>query len=234
MDSRNPAWMRVAVRRAVVLLACVMVSSAAAAGQKKGQADNYDAALRRYLEEARKTAAAEPSAWMTSLAMDPRAMRVNDLITIRIVESITATGTADAALAKDSTGTVSLPTYFGAEKLIAKVLTPSDLANMKSSSSFKGSGTTTRASDLTATMGARVIEVLPNGNLVVEGIRQIEINGDTQMVVLTGVARVSDIDSQNMIASTQLGQLSVRYFGRGLTRDSLSPGLLVRILNKIF
>ncbi|RPJ63116.1 MAG: hypothetical protein EHM24_24895, partial [Acidobacteria bacterium] len=60
------------------------------------------------------------------------------------------------------------------------------------------------------------------------------INGDRQIVVLTGVVRPSDITRQNVVLSTQIGQLRIRYFGRGLMKDNLQPGWLIRILNKIF
>lgn len=65
-------------------------------------------------------------------------------------------------------------------------------------------------------------------------MREIEINGDRQVVVLTGVMRTADISPSNVVLSTSLGQLQIRYFGRGLMKDSLSPGWLVRVLNKIF
>ncbi len=83
-------------------------------------------------------------------------------------------------------------------------------------------------------MTARVAEVLPNGDLVLEGVREIDINGDRQMVVLTGVVRPDDIAPNNMVLSTQVGQLSIRYFGHGLIKDNLKPGWLIRFLNKIF
>jgi len=76
--------------------------------------------------------------------------------------------------------------------------------------------------------------VLPNGDLVVEGVREIEINGDRQIVVLTGVARTADVGPGNVVLSTTLGQLQIKYFGRGLIKDSLAPGFLIRLLNKIF
>jgi flagellar L-ring protein precursor FlgH len=87
---------------------------------------------------------------------------------------------------------------------------------------------------LTATLSARVAGVMPNGDLLIEGIREIEINGDRQIVVLTGVARVVDIGPGNVVMSGALGQLSIRYFGRGLTKGSMSPGWLVRLINKVF
>ena len=76
--------------------------------------------------------------------------------------------------------------------------------------------------------------MLPSGDLVVEGVREIEINGDRQMVVLSGVVRVADIAPGNVVLSTSVGQLRIRYFGRGLMKDNLQPGWLIRVLNKIF
>jgi flagellar L-ring protein precursor FlgH len=83
-------------------------------------------------------------------------------------------------------------------------------------------------------MPARVVEVLPNGDLVLEGIREIDINGDRQIVVLTGTVRPTDVTRNNIVISSQIAQLRIRYFGRGLIRDNLKPGWLVRVLNKIF
>jgi flagellar L-ring protein precursor FlgH len=76
--------------------------------------------------------------------------------------------------------------------------------------------------------------VLPNGDMVVEGVREIEINGDHQIVVLSGVVRPVDIDQNNVVLSTEIGQLRIRYFGKGLMKDNLKPGWLVRALNKVF
>jgi flagellar L-ring protein precursor FlgH len=83
-------------------------------------------------------------------------------------------------------------------------------------------------------MTARVAELLPNGTMVIEGIREIEINGDRQIVVLTGLVRPSDIGPGNVVASPAIGEMRIRYFGRGLIKDNLQPGWLVKALNKIF
>jgi flagellar L-ring protein FlgH len=199
-------------------------------------ADNYDEQFERFLREARSTAAkpGDNWGWMTGLSLDQRARRVNDLITIRVVESIAASGTADSALAKASDAKASVGSLFGLEKKLPSIIDPTNLAATKSDTTFKGSGTTNRTGDLTANLAARVSEVLPNGDLVVEGVREIEINGDRQIVVLSGVVRVADIAPSNTVLSTQIGQLRIRYFGRGLMKDNLKPGWLVRVLNKIF
>lgn len=226
-------WMSVA--RLAVLFASV---ATAAHAQQPPAGDKYEEQLNRYLESARKQATASPAVgkfdWMNNLMGDARARRVNDLVTIRVVESITASGSADSSTSKASNGSATLPSLFGVESKLPSFIDPANLASTKSSTGFKGTGTTTRAGELTATITGRVSEVMPNGDLFIESVREIEINGDRQVVVMTGVARVADISPSNVVVSTSLGQLQIRYFGRGLMKDSLSPGWLIRVLNKIF
>ena len=123
---------------------------------------------------------------------------------------------------------------FGVESKVPDWLDPTNLVGASSNTKFKGGGTTSRSGELAATLTARVVEVLPNGDLVLEGAREIDINGDRQIVVLTGVVRQADLGRNNVVLSPSIGQVRIRYFGRGLIRDNLKPGWLVRILNKIF
>jgi flagellar L-ring protein precursor FlgH len=200
--------------------------------------DVYDVLFARYLESARRTAvapAAGPSIdWMVGLARDRRAHAVNDLVTIRVIESIEGVGTADSALDKESSGAAGVSQMFGVESKLPSSIDPTNLVAASAATKFKGGGVTTRTGELTATITARVVEVLPNGDLVLEGAREIDINGDRQMVVLTGVARQADVDERNVVLSPSIGQLRIRYFGRGLIKDNLRPGWLIRALNKIF
>lgn len=225
--------------RTVLLTAAALslfAASAAAQAPKVPPSDNYDELYARYLAAARATADAAPRsiAWMSNLALDLRARQVNDLVTVRVVESIVATGTADSTLSKNSKASASVTKLFGLESKFPDWLDPTNLASSASDTSFKGGGVTSRTGELTATLTARVVEVLPNGDLVLEGVREIDINGDRQIVVLTGVVRPADISRNNVVPSTAIGQLRIRYFGQGLIRDNLKPGWLVRVLNKIF
>jgi flagellar L-ring protein precursor FlgH len=214
-------------------------ASSKAKGKSAKPADTYDEIFAQYLQQARKTPApggggADNWSWMNGLANDRRAHLLNDLIQIRVVENITASGSADAQLAKASDSTHSLGSLFGLEKKLPGIVDPTSLVSTKNDSNFKGAGTTNRAGLLTALLTARVNEVLPSGDLVVEGVREIEINGDTQVVVLSGVVRVTDVGTDNVVPSTSIGQLRIRYFGRGLMKDNLQPGFLIRVLNKVF
>jgi len=222
----------------LMLAGSAVAAFAQAAAPAPKPTDNYDELFQRYLLEAHTAKPAAPNiqawAWMSGLALDRRARNVNDLLTIRVVESITGSGTADSSLTKDSGASAGITHLFGVEKKLPTTVDPTSLVGAKTSTDFKGAGTTTRAGELSALMTARVSDVLPNGDLVVEGIREIEINGDRQIVVLTGVVRTADIAPSNVVQSTSIGQLRIRYFGRGLIKDNLKPGWLVRALNKIF
>jgi flagellar L-ring protein precursor FlgH len=209
----------------------VHAQSPAKAAKAKTASDNsatsakYDELFEQYLAEARKTPVSANS-WMANLTADPRARSLNDLLTIRIEENVTASGSADSQLGKSSSAKVDLPSPLS--KGFGKIV-PNG-----ADTTFAGSGSTTRSSAITALLTARVSEVLPNGDLVIQGIREVDVNGDNQVVVLTGVVRPVDVGPTNVVSSTLVGQLRIRSIGRGLIKDSLSPGWLMRILNKIF
>jgi flagellar L-ring protein precursor FlgH len=220
---------------AVAVLFAASVAFAQDAAPKP--TDNYDELLQLYLQSVRANAAAPANpgdTWMTGLLGDLRARRVNDLVTVQVVESVNALGTADSALDKNSSASASLSSFFGLESKMPTWLDPTGLASLSANTDFSGSGATTRTAALSAVLTARVAEVLPNGDLALEGVREIDINGDRQILVLTGIVRVSDIGPGNVVASTAVGQMRIRYFGKGLMKDNLSPGWLVRVLNKVF
>lgn len=224
-----------------IAIVCTLATAASVRAQSSASKDTYDAAIQRHLETARTLARASAAMgdetsldWVTGLTSDRRASRVNDLITVRVVENIESSATADSALDKNSSGTAGVPTLFGLETKLPSAVDPANLMSTTSETTFKGGGTTSRTSMLTATMTARVSDVLPNGDLVLEGVRELDLNGERQVVVLTGVVRAQDLRRSNQVLSTQIAQLRIQYYGRGLMKDNLKPGWLVRIMNKIF
>src|SRR5262245_33236625 len=103
--------------------------------------------MARTLEQARQasTPAASSWDWLHGLTGDRRARQVNDLVTIHVVESVSASGTADSSLNKSSHGTTGIGGLFGLEKAIGSVVDPASLVGAKHESDFKGGGATTRA-----------------------------------------------------------------------------------------
>ena len=225
-------------RRVTTLAALLSLLAAPTAGQAQnghGSPDNYDRVFAQYLATARSVPAApSQTSWMSSLFADVRARSVNDLVTVHVIENVVASGAADSTLDKDSDANIGTGRLFGIDPKFADWFDPTALARYSASTGFKGSGATTRSGTLSAVVTARVSEVLPNGDLVLEGVREIDINGDRQIIVLTGVIRTADVGPGNVVPSTAVGHMRIRYFGRGLIKDNLTPGWLVRILNKIF
>jgi flagellar L-ring protein FlgH len=221
----------IAVVLSVSFIVALTVTASASDKSKKPSAD-AQAAYERYLELAKASPAATTTAagprWIDSLLGDVRAHAVNDLLTVDVVESVNATGTADASVSKGSKGSASVANIFGFEPSTSTFL------DTTSATQFKGGGSTTRSGAITTNLTVRVAQVMPNGNLVLEGAREVQINGDRQLFVLTGIVRPVDIAPNNVVLSTAIAQLKVQYVGNGLLRDSLSPGWLIRIFNKVF
>ena len=158
----------------LVGLAFVMAFPALAVAEKSGKnadkkgekvvkpiaVDTYDELFGRYLAAARKQATAvapDPSSWMNSLMTDTRARHLNDLVTVRVVESITASGTADSSTNKASGATVGVPNLLGLEGKLPALIDPSNLVSAKTSTSFKGGGSTNRAGDVTAVIDRKSV-----------------------------------------------------------------------------
>lgn len=208
--------------------------SAGCFGAKAKVTDPTD--LRGYIESAhrsnKETDIAEGSLWTgngyySNLFRDPKARFVNDMLTIVVSETTQAVASADAKNARSTNVTAGFDQLMGAEKGIKELPT---LVSGKGNSSFEGSGSTSRATVLQTTLTARVVDVLPNGYMVVEGMREIRVNNENQSVCLTGVVRPEDINPNNTIPSAAVAQMSVRVQGKGMVSQPIKPGWLYKIL----
>jgi len=100
--------------------------------------------------------------------------------------------------------------------------------------SYNGEGSTSRETRLATTLTARVVDVLPNGYLVVQGRREVRVNNENQMVVLTGIVRPTDINRSNVVSSSAVAQMTIRVQGKGTVSQPLKPGWLHQIINGIW
>jgi flagellar L-ring protein FlgH len=168
--------------------------------------------------------------YRSDLFRDLKARFVNDVVTIRVVESTQAVASADANNSRDTKASAGFDHLFGAEKLISELPT---LVSGQGNSSFEGKGSTSRETALETNLTARVVQVLPNGYLVVEGMREVRVNNESQSVYLTGVVRPEDITPRNVVYSSAVAQMSVRLQGRGDVSKPINPGWLYKILTGI-
>jgi flagellar L-ring protein precursor FlgH len=180
-----------------------------------------------------------------SLYEDRKARRVNDLLTILITESATATNTASTDANRSSTADYAVANLFGANTefgiqtlpLIKKMypglsFTPSASGN--STSTFAGKGDTARKGTLTATITAKVVEVLPNSNMVIESRKEVIVNNDKQIIVIRGIVRPDDISTANTVISANVADAQIYLVGDGVLDDKQSQGWLVRALDSIW
>ena len=164
------------------------------------------------------------------LFSDFKAGRVGDVVTVRIVESSKGNKNASTKTEKDSSLSTSISAFFGM---------PSDKLSQASvgaetSEKHDGAGSTSRSSELTAVITARVIDVMPNGNLVIDGRREIVVNNETQLLYVTGIVRPEDIGPNNTVLSSYIADAKITYTGTGVVSDKQRVGWFVRLIDKIW
>ncbi|MDR1360243.1 MAG: flagellar basal body L-ring protein FlgH, partial [Deltaproteobacteria bacterium] len=103
-----------------------------------------------------------------------------------------------------------------------------------STSELQSTGETKRENYVTATIGARVLQVLPGGLLQLEGAREVRVNEETQYMVVSGIVRAKDVASDNSVESTQLADSRIEYYGKGVLADKQKSGWLTRLLDNVW
>ena len=152
-----------------------------------------------------------------SLYSDHKARRVGDIVTIIVSESSKAEKSDTTQTSKKSGTNGSLSELFGLGNLPLK-------ANVEGGSAYSDSGSTTRSGTMNAKISVTVKEVLPNGNLKLEGTRNISVNNDIQTITISGIVRSEDIRPDNTVLSIYLADAKITYKGQGKT--SQSPGIV--------
>jgi flagellar L-ring protein precursor FlgH len=155
---------------------------------------------------------------------DRKALRVGDIITIRIVESASANNAADTDLSRSSSIEAGLTHFFGKDKFLKMFKLGDDLVKGTADNSHNGSGSTTRQGQLTATITAVVKEVLPNGNLVIQGTRAVAVNHEEQYITITGMVRPLDVNRDNVVLSSQVADANITIGGTGVVADKQRSG----------
>ncbi|MBM3783168.1 MAG: flagellar basal body L-ring protein FlgH [Acidobacteria bacterium] len=165
---------------------------------------------------------------MVDLGRDFRAAFAGDIVTVLVSDraSAVARGTTNSSRASSASAGVSAALGpLRAEGPLGK------LAGTNSDTKLQGQGETSRSTQLTATVTAVVEKVLPNGNLVLRGSKEIAVNSERQIVEVRGVVRPEDLQAGNSVASDRLAMLEVRVNGKGVVGDSIRrPNILYRIL----
>ena len=224
----------------IALALTVCAHTALAAAKKKGTAaPTPPAPLDRYVAEAEARRSAESasttpgSIWLAGsrladAARDVRASQVDDVLTVVVAEQASAATTGNTKTARTSSTKNSIAALVGITKATGPL---ANLAGVSGDTELSGQGTTSRTTTLSTTLTARVTHVLPNGGLLVEATKDIQINSERQVITVRGVVRPADIDPTNSVQSNRLGQLEVRVNGKGVVGDAIKrPFFLYRLL----
>jgi flagellar L-ring protein precursor FlgH len=222
-----------------LLFLCAVFATAADPKKKKAQTPPEPSPLDRYISDAIKDGsspqAAHPpgSTWsqnalLSNLGLDLRASRVNDLVTIVVNETFSAVANGDVKTQRQSTAQSNISQLAGITKATGPL---ANLLNTNTQSQLQGTGETSRGAVLTANLSASVTHVLPNGYLVIEGTKRVQVSSENQVVTVRGVIRPVDLVPPNTIPSNLIAQMEIQVNGKGVIGDSIHrPNILYRIL----
>jgi flagellar L-ring protein FlgH len=165
---------------------------------------------------------------LTDIGADLRAVQINDLVTIVVNEQASAVATGATKTSRVSSVNNSVTALGGVK---SKTGALANLATAAGDTELNGLGTTSQGTSLSSTLSARVTHVLPNGYLVLEGFKNVQVNSEYQEVTVRGIIRPIDLSPGNVINSSQLAQMAIRINGKGVVDDAVRrPNFLYRFI----
>jgi flagellar L-ring protein precursor FlgH len=158
-----------------------------------------------------------------------RANMVGDILTVLITENTTASNTSDLSTSKDNSVNINSQAGTGPLRFI-----PGFGLTSGNSTGFNGSGSTSRQQQIQARVSATVVGVRANGDLIIEGSRTIEVNGEREVIFVSGAVNPLIIPADNTVESYRISDLQVSYKGKGAITTGTRPGIFSRIFNWVF
>ncbi len=163
-----------------------------------------------------------------SFYTDVKARDVGDVVTVMIVEKTLASNSSSIITEKETTvgtsgegtGALDFIPAFGLDGTVSK--------------EHEGLGTTSRRGSIVGQMAAVVVEVLDSGNLRIQGEKQILVNDETEILIVTGIVRPEDVSGENVVYSTDMANTEITYKGKGMVNDYSRPSILARLLTFFF
>ncbi len=225
-----------------VLAIIVLPGMQAAKKQKPAEVSKTppELALRAYIDRVRAQEAAEvrttgsiwtPNGRLVRFGTDVKAVRLHDVVSIVVIESLAASTDGQVKNTRASNASSGLISLFGALKSSNAL---QNLVGMNAASGLSAQGQSTTNSSLATTFGGEVVDVLPNGMLVVQATRQLTFSQQTQVIKLRGLVRPEDVSAQNQVLSTAMTDLELEVTGKGIVNDSTyRQNPLVRLLERL-
>jgi len=168
---------------------------------------------------------------------DNKGRTVGDIVTVAIFENASASKEATTETDRTSSMSAGISALFGLEKNIDNLNSSIDsgaLVDATAENEFEGFGKTERKENLVATLTTQIVEVMPNGNLRLEGNKTVTVNSEMQIVKLTGIVRPFDVSPHNIVNSRNILNARIAYVGEGVISDKQQQGWLVRGLDRVW
>ena len=168
---------------------------------------------------------------------DQRARRVGDLLTVSVVIDDEATLSNETSRSRSNSEDLGIPSFFGFETRLDKILPsavdPGSLVGASSAMANQGRGGVRRKEEIDFNIAATIVQVLPNGNMVIDGRQEIRVNFEVREIGIAGIVRPEDITPGNRISHEKIAELRVAYGGRGQISDVQQPRYGAQILDII-
>lgn len=181
----------------------------------------------------------EGSLWIgdaASMYEDSKAVRVGDTVIVDIVENASSSMDVNTETGRKTEMDIGLPTInlLGDKTIFGAAPGQTKLLGTDFTNSFEGEAKSDRSGQVTASIAARITEVLPNGNLSVFGRRAMKVDNEVQYITVSGVVRPQDISASNRVRSTYLADSRIEYYGKGVLADKQKPGWGTRIIDNLW
>lgn len=172
---------------------------------------------------------------LSSIFVDKKGRSVGDVITVKIVETSSASNSTDTQVGRKNQMQAGVNSFLGLQNYpFHHYFNPFGQVTGSFDGSFQGGGKTERKNSVLGTITATVIEVLPNENLKIQGSREIIVNNERQLLTISGVVREKDIADDNTVLSTYLADAKIYYTGSGDLAETQRQGWLGRLLGIIW
>jgi flagellar L-ring protein precursor FlgH len=174
----------------------------------------------------------------TKMYTDPTASGINDIVTIRISETSTASNKAGLSTTKKTQINMGIDNFLGLEQDLGDKVSDnfdnSAMVGATTNNSNEGEGESTRETSLSTYISARVIDVMPNSNLVIQAKKEVMVNKEKQVAVLTGIIRPRDISYDNVIESNKIADMQIKFSGKGPVSAQAKRGWLSWLIGVIW
>jgi flagellar L-ring protein precursor FlgH len=155
---------------------------------------------------------------------DQRAHQIGDILTVKVKITDKATLENETSRSRKNSEDSGIDNFFGKTKVpFMNSALPSRIFTADSNGSSDGKGTIDRKEELQTNIAAVITQLLPNGNLVVEGRQEVRVNFEVRELIVAGIVRPEDIESDNTIDSSKIAQARIAYGGRGQITDVQQP-----------